>query len=186
MSTRTIPKLHQWRVGLRTHLRESQPGQHGVGSALMVKGSQADVKAAAEGSASRISKAGPACLDPLEAICCTKSPTRKFDSIAADMTREEGKTLPEPRRSAPVDQHLALLRRRGRADAGMMVPCERDRVHMLTLREPMVLSVLSRPGIFRARSGVETCPALVAGNTVIINLLLLAPLKHMALVEALP
>ena len=44
---------------------------------------------------------------------------RKFDSVAADMTREEGKTLPEAKgRSPPRHQYSSLFRRRGIAHAG--------------------------------------------------------------------
>jgi len=41
-----------------------------------------------------------------------------FERISAEMTREEGKTLPKPGRGAPVDQHFSLLRGRGIAAAG--------------------------------------------------------------------
>ena len=56
---------------------------------------------------------------------------RKFEQIAAEMTREEGKTLPEAkgevRRAINIFRYFAG---EGSRMPGMLVPSERDRVHM--------------------------------------------------------
>src|ERR1700676_2091642 len=62
---------------------------------------------------------------------------RKFDQLGADMTREEGKTLPEAK--GEVRRAINILRYFGgegsRLD-GVMVPSERERVHVFAIRKP--------------------------------------------------
>ena len=103
--------------------------------ACMVKGSAADVEAAAEAAAGGISGAGPACPDRRAATILYKVADildRKFDQIAADMTREEGKTLPEAkgevRRSINIFRYFAG---EGSRMPGMLVPVRaRSRPHV--------------------------------------------------------
>jgi acyl-CoA reductase-like NAD-dependent aldehyde dehydrogenase len=76
----------------------------------------------------------------------------KFDSVAADMTREEGKTLPEAK--GEVRRAINILRYfagEGSRLPGMLVPSERDRVHMFALRKPMGVVGLITPWNFPAR-----------------------------------
>ena len=72
---------------------------------------------------------------------------RKFDSVAADMTREEGKTFPEAK--GEVRRAINILRYFGGEGSrmpGMLVPSERDRVHMFAL------DVYKRQGLILAYS----------------------------------
>ena len=82
---------------------------------------------------------------------------RKFDQIAADMTREEGKTLPEAkgevRRSINIFRYFAG---EGSRMPGMLVPSERDRVHMFAIRKPVGVVGLITPWNFPERDpGME-------------------------------
>src|SRR5436190_12810749 len=111
---------------------------------------------------------------------------RKFDSIAADMTREEGKTLPEAkgevRRSINIFRYFAG---EGSRMPGMIVPSERDRVHMFALRKPLGVVGLITPWNFpSAIPAWKLAPALIAGNTVLLKPASVAPLSAWRLVEA--
>ena len=74
---------------------------------------------------------------------------RRFESIAAEMTREEGKTLPESkgevRRSINIFRYFAG---EGSRLPGMLVPSERDRVHMFAIRKPIGVIGLITPWNF--------------------------------------
>src|SRR6476620_11773514 len=111
---------------------------------------------------------------------------RKFEQVAADMTREEGKTLPEAkgevRRSINIFRYFAG---EGSRMPGMLVPSERDRVHMFALRKPVGVVGLITPWNFpSAIPAWKLAPALIAGNTVIIKPASVAPLSAWRLVEA--
>jgi acyl-CoA reductase-like NAD-dependent aldehyde dehydrogenase len=63
---------------------------------------------------------------------------KKFDQLGAEMTREEGKTLPEAK--GEVRRAINILRYFGGEGSrlpGMLVPSERDRVHMFAIRKPL-------------------------------------------------
>src|SRR5947209_7647457 len=112
---------------------------------------------------------------------------RKFDSIAADMTREEGKTLPEAkgevRRAINIFRYFAG---EGSRMPGMLVPSERDRVHMFALRKPVGVVGLITPWNFpSAIPAWKLAPALICGNTVVLKPASAAPLSAWRLVEAL-
>ncbi|HJZ97397.1 MAG TPA: aldehyde dehydrogenase family protein [Candidatus Solibacter sp.] len=112
---------------------------------------------------------------------------RNFESIAAEMTREEGKTFPEAkgevRRSINIFRYFAG---EGSRMPGMLVPSERDRVHMFALRKPIGVVGLVTPWNFpSAIPAWKLAPALICGNTVVIKPASAAPLSAWRLVEAL-
>src|SRR5688572_13170289 len=155
---------------------------------LMVKGSAKDVDAAAEAAQTALpiwaNTPGPARGNFLYKVADILD--RKFDQIAADMTREEGKTLPEAkgevRRSINIFRYFAG---EGSRMPGMIVPSERDRVHMFALRKPVGVVGLITPWNFpSAIPAWKLAPALIAGNTVIIKPASVAPLSAWRLVEA--
>ena len=120
----------------------------------------------------------------------TKPPSildRRFEQVAADMTREEGKTLPEAkgevRRSINIFRYFAG---EGARLPGMLVPSERDRVHMFALRKPIGVVGLITPWNFpSAIPAWKLAPALICGNTVVLKPARAAPLSAWRLVEAL-
>jgi aldehyde dehydrogenase (NAD+) len=112
---------------------------------------------------------------------------RKFEQIAADMTREEGKTLPEAkgevRRSINIFRYFAG---EGARLPGMLVPSERDRVHMFALRKPVGVVGLITPWNFpSAIPAWKLAPALICGNTAVLKPASAAPLSAWRIVEAL-
>jgi alpha-ketoglutaric semialdehyde dehydrogenase len=112
---------------------------------------------------------------------------RKFEQVAADMTREEGKTLPEAkgevRRSINIFRYFAG---EGARMPGMLVPSERDRVHMFALRKPIGVTGLITPWNFpSAIPAWKLAPALICGNTVVLKPASAAPLSAWRIVEAL-
>ncbi|MFN0165781.1 MAG: aldehyde dehydrogenase family protein [Bryobacteraceae bacterium] len=112
---------------------------------------------------------------------------RKFDQIAADMTREEGKTLPEAkgevRRAINIFRYFAG---EGSRMPGAIVPSERDRVHMFAIRKPIGVVGLVTPWNFpSAIPAWKMAPALIAGNTIIVKPASASPLSAWRIVEAL-
>ncbi|MSV29266.1 MAG: aldehyde dehydrogenase family protein [Bryobacterales bacterium] len=112
---------------------------------------------------------------------------RTFDSIAAEMTREEGKTLPEAkgevRRAINIFRYFAA---EGSRMPGVVVPSERDRVHMFAIRKPVGVVGLVTPWNFPiAIPAWKLAPALICGNTVVLKPASAAPLSAWRLVEAL-
>ncbi len=156
---------------------------------LFGKGSASDVEAAAEAAGAALpgwsSMAAPArgnilfkAADILE---------RQFDQLGADMCREEGKTLPEAkgevRRSINIFRYFAG---EGSRMPGMLVPSERDRVHMFALRKPIGVVGLVTPWNFpSAIPAWKLAPALICGNTVVMKPASAAPLSAWRLIEAL-
>ena len=112
---------------------------------------------------------------------------KKFEQVAADMTREEGKTLPEAK--GEVRRAINILRYfagEGSRMPGMLVPSERDRVHMFALRKPIGVVGLITPWNFpSAIPAWKLAPALVCGNTVLMKPASAAPLSAWRIVEAL-
>jgi aldehyde dehydrogenase (NAD+) len=154
-----------------------------------VKGSSADIDAAASAAASAFSTwsamSGPARGNIL--FKAADILDRNFESIAAEMTREEGKTLPEAkgevRRSINIFRYFAG---EGSRMPGMLVPSERDRVHMFALRKPVGVVGLVTPWNFpSAIPAWKLAPALVCGNTVVLKPASAAPLSAWRIVEAL-
>jgi acyl-CoA reductase-like NAD-dependent aldehyde dehydrogenase len=110
-----------------------------------------------------------------------------LDSIAADMTREEGKTLPEAkgevRRAINIFRYFAG---EGSRMPGMLVPSERDRVHMFAVRKPVGVVGLITPWNFPiAIPAWKLAPALICGNTVVLKPASAAPLSAWRIIEAL-
>ncbi len=103
------------------------------------------------------------------------------------MTREEGKTLPEAK--GEVRRAINILRYfagEGSRMPGMLVPSERDRVHMFALRKPIGVVGLITPWNFpSAIPAWKLAPALICGNTVVLKPASAAPLSAWRIVEAL-
>jgi len=111
----------------------------------------------------------------------------RLAKISEEMTREEGKTLPEAK--GEVKRAINILRYFGGEGArqfSYQIPSERENVFCYTLRKPL--------GVVGAHHSVEfpsaipawkMAPALVAGNTVVIKPASLAPLSAYRIVEAL-
>src|SRR6187431_2589224 len=115
---------------------------------LFVKASAADVQRAAEAADAAFSgwasMAGPARGNYLYKVADILD--RKFDSIAADMTREEGKTLPEAK--GEVRRAINIFRYFGGEGSrmnGIQVLSERERVHMFAIRKPLGVVGLITP-----------------------------------------
>ena len=112
---------------------------------------------------------------------------RKFDQLGADMTREEGKTLPEAK--GEVRRAINILRYFGGEGSrmpGMVVPSERDRVHMFAIRKPIGVVGLITPWNFpSAIPAWKLAPALICGNTVVLKPASVSPLSSWRIVEAL-
>ena len=112
---------------------------------------------------------------------------RRFEQVAADMTREEGKTLPEAR--GEVRRTINILRYFGGEGArmpGLQAPSERDHVFAFAVRKPLGVVGLVTPWNFpSAIPAWKLAPALVAGNTVVLKPASAAPLSSWRIVEAL-
>lgn len=153
-----------------------------------VNGAAADMRRAAEAAAAALpgwaSMPAPArgallykAADLLE---------RRFDEISAEMTREEGKTLPEAkgevRRSINIFRYFAG---EGSRLGGIVAPSERERVHMFAIRKPVGVCGLVTPWNFpSAIPAWKLAPALICGNTVVLKPASAAPLSAWRIVEA--
>jgi alpha-ketoglutaric semialdehyde dehydrogenase len=155
---------------------------------LFVKGQPSDVEAAANAAGSAFAgwskMPGPARGAYLYKVA--EILDRRFDEISADMTREEGKTLPEAkgevRRSINIFRYFAG---EGSRMNGLLVPSERDRVHMFALRKPVGVVGLVTPWNFpSAIPAWKLAPALICGNTVVMKPASAAPLSAWRLIEA--
>ena len=156
---------------------------------LFVKGTARDVEDAAAAAAAAL-PAWSAMTGPARGNILYKAADildRKFEQIASEMTREEGKTLPEAkgevRRSINIFRYFAG---EGARMPGMLVPSERDRVHMFALRKPIGVIGLITPWNFpSAIPAWKLAPALICGNTVVLKPASAAPLSAWRIVEAL-
>jgi aldehyde dehydrogenase (NAD+) len=153
-----------------------------------VKGRAADVTDAAE-AAQRASQewAGlPAPARGAYLFRVAEILESRFDEISADMTREEGKTLPESkgevRRSINIFRYFAG---EGSRLFGILAPSERARVQMFAFRKPIGVVGLVTPWNFpSAIPAWKLAPALICGNTVIVKPASAAPLSAWRLIEA--
>jgi aldehyde dehydrogenase (NAD+) len=158
-----------------------------VGS--FVKGTARDVESAASAAAAAFpawaGMSGPARGNILYRAADILD--KNFEQVSADMTREEGKTLPEAK--GEVRRSINILRYfagEGSRMPGMLVPSERDRVHMFALRKPVGVVGLITPWNFpSAIPAWKLAPALICGNTVILKPASAAPLSAWRIVEAL-
>jgi len=111
----------------------------------------------------------------------------RLQKLSEEMTREEGKTLPEAK--GEVKRAINILRYFGGEGARQFcyqIPSERENVFCYTLRKPLGVVGLITPWNFpSAIPAWKMAPALVAGNTVVIKPASLAPLSAYRIVEAL-
>ncbi len=111
----------------------------------------------------------------------------RLERLGEEMTREEGKTLPEAK--GEVKRAINILRYFGGEGArafSYQIPSERENVFCYTLRKPLGVIALITPWNFpSAIPAWKMAPALVAGNTVVIKPASLAPLSAYRIVEAL-
>ena len=111
---------------------------------------------------------------------------RNLDSLAREMTREEGKTLPEAKgetmRSINIFRYFAG---EGSRIPGIQVPSERDRVFMYAVRRPLGVVAQINPWNFpSAIPAWKLAPALIAGNTVLVKPSTAAPLSAWRIAQA--
>ena len=155
---------------------------------LLVKGSPADIERAAEAADAAFPKwsamPGPARGNYLFKVADLLD--QRFESISAEMTREEGKTLPEAK--GEVRRAINIFRYFGGEGSrlpGFLVPSERDRVHMFALRKPLGVVGLITPWNFPiAIPAWKLAPALICGNTVVLKPASASPLSAWRIVEA--
>jgi aldehyde dehydrogenase (NAD+) len=111
----------------------------------------------------------------------------RLPQLGEEMTREEGKTLPEA--LAEVKRAINIFRYfggEGSRQFTYQVPSERENVICYTIRKPLGIVALITPWNFpSAIPAWKLAPALVAGNTVVLKPASLAPLSSYRLVEAL-
>jgi aldehyde dehydrogenase (NAD+) len=111
----------------------------------------------------------------------------RLQTLSEEMTREEGKTLPEAK--GEVKRAINILRYfggEGPRQFCYQIPSERENVFCYTLRKPLGVVALITPWNFpSAIPAWKMAPALVAGNTVVIKPASLAPLSAYRIVEAL-
>src|SRR5258708_3742044 len=140
---------------------------------LFVKGSASDIETAAEAAQTALpawsNLPAPARGNYLFKVADILD--RQFDQIASDMTREEGKTLPEAK--GEVRRAINIFRYfsgEGSRLPGFLAPSERDRVHMSAIRKPIGVVGLVTPWNFpSAIPAWKMAPALICGNTVVIK-----------------
>jgi acyl-CoA reductase-like NAD-dependent aldehyde dehydrogenase len=111
----------------------------------------------------------------------------RLAKLGEDMTREEGKTLPEAK--GEVKRAINIFRYfggEGSRQFSYQIPSERENVFCYTMRKPLGVVALITPWNFpSAIPAWKMAPALVGGNTVVIKPASLAPLSAYRLVEAL-
>jgi len=155
---------------------------------LFVRGAAADVEAAAQAAREAL---GPWSRMPAPArgnylFKVADILDRKCEQLAIEMTREEGKTLPESRgevrRSINIFRYFAA---EGTRLNGYVVPSERDRVHMFAIRKPVGVVGLITPWNFpSAIPAWKLAPALICGNAAVLKPASAAPLSAWRIVEA--
>jgi alpha-ketoglutaric semialdehyde dehydrogenase len=155
---------------------------------LFVKGSRSGIQSAADAAAKALPQwsALPAPARGNLLFKVGEILDRKFEQIAAEMTREEGKTLPESkgevRRSINIFRYFAG---EGSRLPGLLVPSERERVHMFAIRKPIGVIGLVTPWNFpSAIPSWKMAPALICGNTIVVKPASAAPLSAWRIVEA--
>jgi aldehyde dehydrogenase (NAD+) len=155
---------------------------------LFVKGTPADMQSAAQAAEAALpawaSTPAPARGNFLFKVADILE--RKFDQVSAEMTREEGKTLPEAK--GEVRRAINIFRYFGGEGSrlpGLLVPSERDRVQTFALRKPIGVVGLVTPWNFPiAIPAWKMAPALICGNTIIVKPASASPLCAWRIVEA--
>ncbi len=178
----------EWVAGTKT-FENRNPANTDEIVGYFVKGSAADVEAAAKAAEAALPGwAGmPAPARGNILFKTAEILEKKFDMISAEMTREEGKTLPEAK--GEVRRAINIFRYFGgegsRLD-GVMVPSERERVHVFAIRKPIGVVGLVTPWNFPiAIPAWKMAPALICGNTIIVKPASVSPLCAWRIVEAL-
>jgi len=155
---------------------------------LFVKGSAADVERAAD--AAQAAFAGWAAMPaPARGNLLFKVADileSKFNQLGEEMTREEGKTLPEAkgevRRAINIFRYFAS---EGSRMPGCLLAGERERVHMFAIRKPIGVIGQINPWNFPiAIPAWKLAPALICGNTVIVKPASVSPMSSWRIVEA--
>jgi alpha-ketoglutaric semialdehyde dehydrogenase len=178
----------EWRTGGAT-FENRNPANTDEVAGVFVKGTARDIGEAAEAAAAAL--AGWSGMNaPARGNILYKAADildRRFEQVAAEMTREEGKTLPEAK--GEVRRSINILRYfagEGARMPGLLVPSERDRVHMFAIRKPIGVAGLITPWNFpSAIPAWKLAPALICGNTVVLKPASAAPLSAWRIVEAL-
>jgi acyl-CoA reductase-like NAD-dependent aldehyde dehydrogenase len=164
------------------------PANTGELVGLFAKGSASDIHEAATAAAKALPQwsALPAPARGNLLFKVAEILDRKFDQIAAEMTREEGKTLPESK--GEVRRSINIFRYFGGEGSrlpGLLVPSERERVHMFAIRKPIGVIGLVTPWNFpSAIPSWKMAPALICGNTIVVKPASAAPLSAWRIVEA--
>ena len=155
---------------------------------LFVKGTPADMDAASNAAAAAFPawSAMPAPARGNYLFKVAEILDRRFDEIAAEMTREEGKTLPEAkgecRRAINIFRYFGG---EGSRLPGLLIPSERERVHMFAIRKAIGVIGLVTPWNFPiAIPAWKMAPALICGNTIIVKPASVSPLCAWRIVEA--
>ena len=177
----------EWAAAERT-FENRNPADAGDCVGVFCKGNRADVAAAAA-----------AAQEAYPSWAAMNAPQRgkylfkvadilesNLDSLAREMTREEGKTLPEAAgetmRSVNIFRYFAA---EGSRMPGMLVPSERDRVFMYSVCRPLGVVAQINPWNFpSAIPAWKLAPALIAGNTVLVKPATAAPLSGWRIAEA--
>jgi aldehyde dehydrogenase (NAD+) len=112
---------------------------------------------------------------------------KRLAEFADLLSREEGKTITEAK--GEVTRAVRLLEYFGAGGArlgGDVIPSERERLFMFTVRQPVGVVALVTPWNFPiAIPAWKLAPALVCGNTVVFKPASQAPLTALRLVEVL-
>jgi acyl-CoA reductase-like NAD-dependent aldehyde dehydrogenase len=172
-----------------SHVENRNPANTEEVVGLFCKGTAQDIQDAACAAANALS-AWASLNAPARGAILYKAADlldRRFEQVSADMTREEGKTLPEAkgevRRTINIFRYFAG---EGSRLNGLLVPSERDRVHMFAFRKPIGVVGLITPWNFpSAIPAWKLAPALICGNTVVLKPASAAPLSAWRIVEAL-
>ncbi|MCS6953692.1 MAG: aldehyde dehydrogenase family protein [Bryobacteraceae bacterium] len=188
MSVPTYPNYVNgaWRTGATFENRNPANIDEVVG--LFVRGTPEDIQAAAEAAQAALPawSSLPAPARGAYLFRVAEILERKLEQLAEEMTREEGKTLPEAR--AEVRRSVNIFRYfagEGARLPGLVVPSERERVHTFAIRRPIGVVGLITPWNFpSAIPAWKLAPALVCGNTVVLKPASAAPLSAWRIVEA--
>ncbi len=188
-AARTFPNYidGEWVESDRT-FENRNPADTGDCVGVFCKANQADVNVAAE-AARQAFPAWAAMAAPARGAHLFKVANileRNLDSLAREMTREEGKTVPEARgetlRSINIFRYFGG---EGSRMPGIQVPSERNRVFMYAVRRPLGVVAQINPWNFpSAIPAWKLAPALVAGNTVLVKPATAAPLSAWRIAEA--
>ncbi|MCS7025484.1 MAG: aldehyde dehydrogenase family protein [Bryobacteraceae bacterium] len=177
----------EWRTPLAT-FENRNPANTDEVVGLFAKGSFADMREACEAAQNALPawSAMPAPARGALLFKVAEILESRFNQLGEEMTREEGKTLPEAkgevRRAINIFRYFAG---EGSRMPGMLVPSERDRVHMFAIRKPVGVVGLITPWNFPiAIPAWKMAPALICGNTVVLKPASASPLSSWRIVEA--